>query len=105
MPSEKELEKGKAPEEEEEKDIGELIDNDYEVGMAFKEHLVPLAVEYYMEVIEDDEDGEGCCSDDECDDKECGQGDSDGEDKHPGKKGGKKGGKGPGAAGAAGAAG
>jgi len=52
MPDEKALEK--VPEndgEEEEKDVGELMDADFDVGNEFKDQLIPLALEYYLEVI------------------------------------------------------
>jgi len=69
MPDEKELaEKQDAEKEgdEEEKDVGELMDADFDIGNEFKDQLIPLALEYFLEVIqEDDEDCEGC-SDDEC---------------------------------------
>lgn len=91
MPDEKELKEGEKPqaEEEEEKDIGEKMDEDFEVGNEFKDQLIPLALEYYLEVIEEDEEDEGCdsCEDDHHDK------DSEEEDKPKGKK--KKGGKGP----------
>lgn len=74
MPDEKELESGKQPQgkdddekdpEEEEKDVGELMDMDFDIGNEFKDQLIPLALEYYLEVVqEDDEDG---CDDEDCD--------------------------------------
>jgi len=39
------------------------MDEDYDLGNDFKDQLIPLALEYYLEVIEDEEEGE----DDECD--------------------------------------
>lgn len=42
-------------EEEEEKDIGEKMDEDFDLGNEFKDQLIPLALEYYLEVIEDSE--------------------------------------------------
>lgn len=110
MPDEEELAGGKPPKEKEddeegepEKDAAELMDEDFELANEFKDQLIPLALEYYLEVIqEDDEDGD---DDDEDDDDEPapkggkgGKGgakdDSDEEEDQPkgGKKGGKKGG-------------
>ena len=53
MPDEKELEKQDAEKdgEEEEKDVGELMDADFDIGNEFKDQLIPLALEYYLEVI------------------------------------------------------
>lgn len=109
MPDEKDLVDGKAPakepedDEKPEKDVGELMDEDFDMGNEFKDQLIPLALEYYLEVIEEDEDdgeddGEDDdeCDDDECDDKHHGKGgdkDSD-EDEKPAKGKKKKGGKG-----------
>jgi len=112
MPSEEQLkatlEKGEKDDhnEEEEKDIGEKMDIDYDLGNEFKDQLIPLALEYYMEVIaEDDEDeeGSGCESGDDHDHHHHAKGgkgkkdesDEDEDDDKPakgGKKGGKKGG-------------
>lgn len=81
MPDEKDLQK---QEEEEGKNAGEKMDEDFDRGNEFKDQLIPLALEYYMEVIEEDE---GCdsCGDDHHDDSD--------EDDHPkGGKGKKKGG-------------
>jgi nucleosome assembly protein 1-like 1 len=104
MPDEKDLANpDHEKEDEEEKDVGELMDADFDVGNEFKDQLIPLALEYYMEVIEEEEDGE-CCSDDECDEGHGGHhhgkgGDSDEDEKPKKKKGGDKKG---GAAGGAG---
>lgn len=68
MPDEKELTSGKDEDkdpEEEEKDIGELMDADFDIGNEFKDQLIPLALEYYMEVIQEDDE----CGD--CDDEDC----------------------------------
>ena len=116
MPDEKELAEGKVtPKEKEEddeegageKDAAELMDEDFDLGNEFKDQLIPLALEYYLEVIEEDEE-DGCddedCDDDECPDTSCkpkkggkkgkdSDGDDDEEDQKPA-KGGKKGGKG-----------
>ena len=122
MPDEKELAEGKPPKEKDdddeegagEKDVAELMDEDFDLGNEFKDQLIPLALEYYLEVIEeDDEDG---CDEDDCEDEECPDTtskpkkggkkdkDSDGEDEEDEKpKGGKKGGK-SGKGGAAGGA-
>jgi nucleosome assembly protein 1-like 1 len=42
--------------EEEEEAIGDKMDNDFELGNEFKDQLIPLALEYYLEVIEHDEE-------------------------------------------------
>lgn len=62
-----------------EEDIGEMMDQDFEMGNEFKDDLIPLALEYYLGVIEkaDPEDG----SDDDDDDSD--------EDEKPKKKKGK----------------
>jgi hypothetical protein len=49
------------------KDAGEKMDEDFEIGNKFKDWLVPLGLEFYLGVISDDEeeeDGEGDDSDD-----------------------------------------
>lgn len=110
MPEEAELEKKGEGEQgdEEEKDMGEKMDADFELGNDFKDQLIPLALEYYLEVIEDESEGEDEeCSDDDHDHHhhhgKPGKGgkhdhddDESDEDKGKGgkKKGGKKGGKG-----------
>jgi hypothetical protein len=48
MPDEKDVEKLA---EEEEKDLGDKMDEDFDLGNEFKDQLVPLALEYYLEVI------------------------------------------------------
>lgn len=58
MPDTKDLENIK---EEEERELGNKMDEDFEIGNEFKDQLIPLALEYYMEVIDDegdDDDGE-----------------------------------------------
>lgn len=67
------------------------MDEDFDLGNEFKDQLIPLALEYYMEVIED-EGGDECdsCGEDHHDK------DSDEEDEKP--KGKKKGGNKKGAA-------
>lgn len=113
MPEESEL-AGKDKKEEkddddenQEKDVGEQMDEDYDLGNEFKDQLIPLALEYFMEVIEEDDDDEyGSDDDDGHDDashpkggKGKGGDDSEEEDKPKGgKKGGKKGGDKEGAA-------
>lgn len=70
MPEEAELAKKEADkDDEEEKGIGEKMDEDFELGNDFKDQMIPLALEYYLEVIEDESEGEcGDCSDDDDDD-------------------------------------
>lgn len=72
-------------EDDPENDIGGQMDADYDTGSAFKDDLIPLALEYYLGVIEVDDDSYGdehCCDDEH-------------EHDHPAeKKSGKKGGKG-----------
>lgn len=59
MPDEKELAEGKPPakekdeddEGEPEKDVAELMDEDFDMANEFKDQLIPLALEYYLEVI------------------------------------------------------
>ena len=41
--------------EEEEKELGDKMDDDFELGNEFKDQLIPLALEYYLEVIEHEE--------------------------------------------------
>jgi nucleosome assembly protein 1-like 1 len=67
MPDEKELEnKDEDMDDEEEKDVGELMDADFDIGNEFKDQLIPLALEYYFEVIQEDDDSCEGCEDDEC---------------------------------------
>jgi nucleosome assembly protein 1-like 1 len=99
MPEEAQLEKKGGDEGgEEEKDMGEKMDADYEMGTDFKDQLVPLALEYYLEVIEEESEDEDACDSD--DDHKHGKGGHDSDDsdhekpaKGGKKKGGKKGGK------------
>jgi hypothetical protein len=58
MPDEKELAEGKPAKEKEddeegepEKDVAELMDEDFDMANEFKDQLIPLALEYYLEVI------------------------------------------------------
>ncbi len=109
MPDEDELAGTKPPKEKEEdedgepeKDAAELMDEDFELANEFKDQLIPLALEYYLEVIQDeDDDGDDDDEDDDDDDAppKGGKGgkpknDSDEEDDQPkgGKKSAKKGG-------------
>jgi nucleosome assembly protein 1-like 1 len=85
MPDEKELE---GVGEEEEKDLGEKMDADFDLGNDFKDQLIPLALEYYMEVI-DEEDDQGESDEDHSD---CGE-DHDHDHHHGHGHGPKKGGK------------
>lgn len=74
---EKEKSKGKESEEEDdEDDVGEKMDADFDIGNDFKDDLIPLALEYYLGVIEQESD------DDEDDDE---GDDSDKEDEEDGK--------------------
>jgi nucleosome assembly protein 1-like 1 len=50
MPDAKDLENIK---EEEERELGSKMDEDFELGNEFKDQLIPLALEYYMEVIDE----------------------------------------------------
>ncbi len=107
MPDETELAEGKKPEkeddeEEEKKDAGELMDEDYDMGQEFKDQLIPLALEYYLEVIQEDEDDEDddCGEDEDIDTKNFGKNakdkkgsDDEDEDDKPGKGSKKKGSK------------
>ena len=91
MPDEKELAEGKEPpkekdEDDEEgagdKDPAELLDEDFDLANEFKDQLIPLALEYYLEVIEEDDDNE--------DDHDHDDDDENDACKHGSKKGGKK---------------
>ena len=68
------------------------MNDDYELGNEFKDQLIPLALEYYLEVIEHEDDGEGEDDCDGCDEDHHGHGhghddkDSDEEDPKPAKK-------------------
>ena len=55
MPESEELEK---MDEEEGKGLGEKMDDDFELGNDIKEQLIPLALEYYLEVIDDSDEGD-----------------------------------------------
>jgi nucleosome assembly protein 1-like 1 len=113
MPDEETLEGKKPPQEDKdedeenpEKDVGEQMDEDFDLGNEFKDQLIPLALEYYLEVIEEDDEDEDGRGDSDCDDDHghkpskksaVKDDDEDEEDEKP--KGGKKGGKKGGAAG------
>lgn len=47
--------------------FGEKIDMDYELGQSFKDDLIPLALEYYLGVIEQESDDEDPYGDEEDD--------------------------------------
>jgi nucleosome assembly protein 1-like 1 len=94
MPAEEELEKANktpgAEGDEEEKDVGELMDIDFELGNEFKDQLIPLALEYYLEVIEEEDeegDDDSCCDGDDHNHHHGGNpkkgGDSDDEEDQP----------------------
>jgi hypothetical protein len=58
MPDEEELAGGQPPKEKEddeegepEKDVAELMDEDFELDNEFKDQLIPLSLEYYLDVI------------------------------------------------------
>lgn len=84
MPDEKDL---KEEQDEEEKTLGDKMDEDFDMGNEFKDQLIPLALEYYMEVIEDEEDDCDSCEGEHQHDK-----DSDEDDEPKASKGKKKGG-------------
>ena len=44
--------------EEEMREIGDKMDEDQDIGTEFKDQLIPLALEYYMGVIEEDSDAD-----------------------------------------------
>ena len=71
---------------EELREIGDKMDDELDIGNEIKDQLIPLGLEYYMGVIEDESEGE---------DEEGMDDDSDDEPKPKGgkDKGGKKGGK------------
>merc|ERR1712060_623147 len=72
-------------------DVGEKMDADFELGNEFKDDLVPLALEYYLGVIEQESDSEEEEDDSDEDDggkkgKKGKADDSDDEDEKPKKK-------------------
>ena len=71
-------------EDDEEAKIGELMDHDFDMGNDIKDDIVPLALEYYLGVIEQE---------DEASDSDAEDGDDDDDDPKP--KAIKKTGKGP----------
>ena len=83
MPDEKDVDK---MDEEEEKNLGDKMDDDFDLGNEFKDQVIPLALEYYLEVIEADEEEEGC---DSCDDDHHHDDSDDDKPKGGKKKGGK----------------
>ena len=68
-----------------EEDIGERLDRDYQIGQDFKDELIPLAYEYFLNVVEhmDTESSDGDDDDDEDDD---GDGNADPDNKANKKK-------------------
>jgi hypothetical protein len=52
------------------KDAGEKMDEDFEIGNKFKDWLVPLGLEFYLGVISDDEEEEEGEGDDDSDDSD-----------------------------------
>ena len=73
------------------REIGDKMDEDQDIGTEFKDQLIPLALEYYMGVIEEDSDADdNPDSDDPDSDDLKDKPTKGGKDKN--KKGGKKGG-------------
>ena len=66
---EKKKEAGSDDEEDEGDDLAEQMDNDYDIGTSFKDEIVPLALEYYLGVIEQESDDEPDEDDDDSDDE------------------------------------
>lgn len=64
---EHECDKDDEGDEEHEHGFGEKIDMDYELGQSFKDDLIPLALEYYLGVIEQESDEEDPYGDEEDD--------------------------------------
>ena len=58
MPELKKEEEEDETKMEEFREIGDQMDDDFDLGKEIKDQLIPLALEYYMGVIEDDEDDE-----------------------------------------------
>lgn len=52
------------------KDAGEKMDEDFEIGNKFKDWLVPLGLEFYLGVISDEEEEEEGDGDDDSDDSD-----------------------------------
>ena len=46
-------------------DIGERLDRDYQLGQDFKDELIPLAYEYFLNVIDHQSDDESLSDEDE----------------------------------------
>ncbi len=93
MPDEKELAakaEAEGADEEGQKDVGEQMDEDFDIGNEFKDQLIPLALEYYLEVIEDEEEGDDECCDSDDDHHHHHDKDSDDDKPAKGGKGGKK---------------
>ena len=66
MPDEAQVQAQDKPDEEAEQDIGEKMDADFDLGNEFKDQLIPLALEYYLEAIDNPDDEEE--EDEECED-------------------------------------
>ena len=56
------------------------MDEDFDIGQKIKDEVIPLALEFYMDVIDQDEDNDDDDDDDDNDD------DSDGDKPKKGKK-------------------
>ena len=54
-------------EDDDEENIGEQMDHDFDMGNSIKDDIVPLALEYYLGVIEKEEEDDG---DDDSDDSD-----------------------------------
>ena len=39
-----------------EEDLGERMDKDYQLAQDFKDELIPLALEYFMNIVEDNDE-------------------------------------------------
>lgn len=68
-------------EDEEEIDENEFIDEEYELGIFFKDELIPYSLEYYLDIVDEDDDEE----EEEDDEDEEDEDDDEGE-KKPKKK-------------------
>lgn len=72
--------KSEDAEDEEEVDENAFIDEEYEVGLFIKDELIPYSLEYYLDLVEDED------SDEEEDDDDIEDDDDDEEEKKPKKK-------------------
>ena len=57
-------------EEEEEMDIEEIMEDEYNAGLFIKEELIPYAIEYYLDLIEDEEEFDDAEEDEEDEEEE-----------------------------------